>query len=223
MGCDVMSVRLWLPRISVLGVLVDAPEQLAVGVCSTVRRPECPGCGTACSRVHDRRDKKVRDLEVSGRPVTLVWSRRRMVCEVCERRFLEGHPAFKGSVTARLVDETSIRKRHRCVTVIVNADSGRTLAMIPHRGTAALSVFWGSPGAPLVPSRQGGRLRRLEGLHGRDRRPAGARPPRAGPIPRHPMVRSRAGRGAPRRPAPHPARRHPGIRPRRDLDGAPPP
>ncbi len=27
MGCDVMSVRLWLPRIRVLGVLVDAPER----------------------------------------------------------------------------------------------------------------------------------------------------------------------------------------------------
>ena len=40
-----------------------------------------------------------------------------------------------------LVDETSIRKRHRYVTVIVNADTGRTLAMIPHRNTAALSVF----------------------------------------------------------------------------------
>ena len=192
MGCDVMSVRLWLPRISVLGVLVDAPERLVVGVCSTVRRPECPGCGAACSRVHDRRDNKVRDLEVSGRPVVLVWSRRRMVCEGCGHRFLENHPAFEGSLTARLarrvvadaqpvtlasaarrhrvgwhmvnalvgawaelvgerrrgercrvllVDETSIRKRHRYVTVIVNADTGRTLAMIPHRSTAALSVF----------------------------------------------------------------------------------
>ena len=192
MACDVMSVRLWLPRIRVLGVLVDAPERLVVRVCSTVRRPECPGCGAACSRVHDRRDKKVRDLEVSGRPVVLVWSRRRMVCEGCGHRFLENHPAFEGSLTARLarrvvadaqpvtlasaarrhrvgwhmvnalvgawaelvgerrrgercrvllVDETSIRKRHRYVTVIVNADTGRTLAMIPHRSAAALSVF----------------------------------------------------------------------------------
>ena len=192
MACDVMSVRLWWPRIRVLGVLVDAPERLVVRVCSTVRRPECPGCGAACSRVHDRRDKKVRDLEVSGRPVVLVWSRRRMVCEGCGHRFLENHPAFEGSLTARLarrvvadaqvmtlasaarrhrvgwhmvnalvgawaelvgerrrgercrvllVDETSIRKRHRYVTVIVNADTGRTLAMIPHRSAAALSVF----------------------------------------------------------------------------------
>ena len=85
-----------------------------VGVCSTVRRPECPRCGALCGRVHDRRDKKVRDLEVSGRPVTLVWSRRRMVCEVCERRFLEGHPAFKGSVTARLVESPRFSRDLGC-------------------------------------------------------------------------------------------------------------
>ena len=40
-----------------------------------------------------------------------------------------------------LVDETSIRGRRRYVTVIVNADTGRTLAMVPHRSSAALSVL----------------------------------------------------------------------------------
>ena len=84
MASDVMSVRLWLPQIGVLGVLVDAPEQLRVRVCSTVRRPRCPDCGAACSRTHDRLDKQIRDLEVSGRPVTLVWQRRRMVCDGCD-------------------------------------------------------------------------------------------------------------------------------------------
>ncbi len=73
---DVMSVRLWLPRIEVLGVIVDAPGELVVRVASTVRRPWCPDCGTPSGKVHDRRDNKVRDLEVSGRPVTLIWERR---------------------------------------------------------------------------------------------------------------------------------------------------
>ena len=40
-----------------------------------------------------------------------------------------------------LVDETSMRKRHRYVTVIVNGDTGRTLAMVQHRSSAALSTF----------------------------------------------------------------------------------
>ena len=35
-----------------------------------------------------------------------------------------------------LVDETSMRKRHRYVTVIVNGDTGRTLAMVEHRSSS---------------------------------------------------------------------------------------
>ena len=52
--------------------------------------------------MHDRRAKKIRDLEVSGRRTLLVWSRRRMVCDNCDSRFLEEHPAFEGALTGRL-------------------------------------------------------------------------------------------------------------------------
>jgi len=83
MASDVMSVRLWLPQTKVTGVLADAPGELVVGVRSTVTRPACPRCGEKCVRVHDRRGKRVRDLEVSGRPAVLVWDRRRMVCDGC--------------------------------------------------------------------------------------------------------------------------------------------
>ena len=192
MACDVMTVRLHLPQIRVLEVLEDAPDALRVSVESTFRRLRCAQCGFKCHRVHDRRAKKVRDLEVSGRRTTLVWSRRRMVCGNCDSRFLEDHHAFEGALTARLarrlvadakvmtvqaaarrcgvgwhqvndlvrawagivaerrrsrrcavllVDETSMRKRHRYVTVIVNGDTGRTLAMVEHRSSAALSAF----------------------------------------------------------------------------------
>ena len=135
----------------------------------------------------------MRDLEVSGRRTTLVWMRRRFVCDNCGSRHLEDHPEFEGRLTRRLarrlvadarvmtlraaarrhglgwhlinsvvkawsaalvaerrrsrrcavllVDETSMRKRHRYVTVIVNGDTGRTLAMVEHRSSAALSAF----------------------------------------------------------------------------------
>ena len=36
---------------------------------------------------------------VSGRPTTLVWMPRRMVCDDCGARCLEGHDAFDGKVT----------------------------------------------------------------------------------------------------------------------------
>ena len=39
-----------------------------------------------------------------------------------------------------LVDETSMRKRHRYVTVIVNGDTGQVLAMVEHRNAAALAA-----------------------------------------------------------------------------------
>ena len=192
MACDVMTVRLHLPQIRVLEVIEDTPGALRVSVESTLRRLRCAQCGFKCHRVHDRRAKKVRDLEVSGRRTLLVWQRRRMVCGNCDSRFLEDHPAFEGALTARLarrlvadarvmtfsaaarrhgvhwhavralvdawsalvaqrrrsrrcavllVDETSMRKRHRYVTVIVSGDTGRTLAMVQHRSSAALSAF----------------------------------------------------------------------------------
>ena len=197
MARDVMSVRLWLPQVRVAGVVVDAPERLVVRVASTVLRPKCPHCSAPSRRVHDRRDNKVRDLEVSGRPVTLIWERRRLVCEPCGRRFCEAHPAFEGRLTARLarrvvqdaqamtvnaaarrhrlgwklvnalvvawaglvadrrrrrrcrlllVDETSMRRRHRYVTVLVNGDTGEVLAMVPHRNAQALSGFLAAQG-----------------------------------------------------------------------------
>ena len=34
-----------------------------------------------------------------------------------------------------------MRKRHRYVTVIVNGDTGKSLAMVPHRSSAALTGF----------------------------------------------------------------------------------
>ena len=193
MASDVMRVRLHLRQIRVLGVVEDTPSELVVRVESTLSRLRCPECGFKCHRVHDRRDKKIRDLDVSGRRATLVWSRRRMRCDNCDQRFVEDHAAFEGGLTARLarrlvadckvmtvlaaarraglgwhrvqdlvgawsalvaerrrsrrcrvllVDETSMRRRHRYVTVIVNADTGRTLAMVPHRSSAALSSFF---------------------------------------------------------------------------------
>ena len=41
-----------------------------------------------------------------------------------------------------LVDETSMRKHHRYVTVLLNGDTGQVLAMVQHRSAAALSAFF---------------------------------------------------------------------------------
>ena len=170
MATDDMRVRLHLREIRVLEVLVDTPSVLRVKVESTVRRLRCVACGFRCERVHERREREIRDLEISGRATVLVWLQRRFDCEHCEHRSSEQHCEFDDKLTLRLarrlasdarvmtiravvrrhgvgwhtvnavvlgwsqlivehrraqrcrvllVDETSMRKRHRYVTVIV--------------------------------------------------------------------------------------------------------
>lgn len=45
-----------------------------------------------------------------------------------------------------LVDETSLRRRHRYVTVVSNAETGEALAVVRHRDFRALSSFFASQG-----------------------------------------------------------------------------
>ena len=195
---DVMSVRLHLSGVRVLEVLVDSVDRLEVEVESAREWSRCPYCGFRCSKVWDRRAKRIRDLEVSGRRTTLVWRRRRFWCGNCEERHLEEHAQFQAGLTRRfarrlvkdarvmsiravarhhgvgwhrimrlvrahservakrrrarptrvlLVDETSIRRRHRYVTVVACGDSGKVLAMIPGRTKGSLARFFRDQGA----------------------------------------------------------------------------
>ena len=99
---DVMSVRLHLSGVRVLGVLVDSVDRLEVEVESTRGWSRCPHCGFRCYRVWDRRAKRVPDLDVSGRRTTLVWRRRRFCCDNCGERHLEDHDQFRAGLTRRL-------------------------------------------------------------------------------------------------------------------------
>ena len=193
MARDDMTIRLHLRRIRVVGVLVDTISRLVVEVESTWSVSRCRWCGFKTKAVHDVRPRRVRDRRMGERAVTLVWKRRRFVCESCGERHLEEHPEFEGNLTRRLarqlvadarvmsvsavarregigwhkimslvsswaervaehrrrqrcrvllVDETSIRRRHRYVTVVLNGETGHILAMVEHRSTAALAGFF---------------------------------------------------------------------------------
>ena len=194
---NVMSVRLHLWGVRVRGVGVDSVDRLDVEVESSREWSRCPQCGFRCHKVWDRRAKRVRDLEVSGRRTTLVWRRRRFCCGNCGERHLEDHAEFQAGLTRRLarrlvkdarvmsiravarhhgvgwhrimrlvrahsgrvaqrrrarparvllVDETSIRRRHRYVTVVASGDTGEVLAMIPGRTKGSLSRFFRDQG-----------------------------------------------------------------------------
>ena len=192
---DLMQVRLHLSGVRVMRVGVDSVDRLEVEVESTRDWSRCRQCGFRCRKVWDRRPKRVRDLEVSGRRTTLVWRRRRFECGNCGERHLEDHAQFQGGLSRRLarrlvrdarvmsiravarhhgvgwhrimglvrahsaqrrrarptrvllVDETSIRRRHRYVTVVASGDSGKVLAMIPGRTKGYLARFFRDQGA----------------------------------------------------------------------------
>ena len=201
MSPDAMTVRLHLRRIRVVEVAVDTPDRLEVVVEDVRRVTRCPNCGFMTASVHDRRRVRVRDLTFGGRPMVLVWLRRRFCCVNCSERFLEDHPEILlGRVThitrrlARtlvrdvnrlsirelcrrwglswhfvmglvaswssvvvadrrrrrcrilMVDETSLRRRHRYVTVLINGETGEGLGVVKHRNSQALSGFLASQG-----------------------------------------------------------------------------
>jgi len=90
-----------------------------------------------------------------------------------------------------LVDETSMRKRHRYVTVIQDGETGQILAMVEHRNAAALSGFliergpkW-CRGVKVVVS-DGSKT--SQDRHRSTPRPC---PPRTRPVPCDPLVRRR--------------------------------
>ena len=116
----------------VTDVVVDTPTELVVEVMSTKKLSSCP--------------------------FVVVRAGRCMTSPAGEIRYLE----FTGRRTVLLIDETSIRKRHRYVTVVVNGDTGQVLSMFPGRSKAALGRFFieqgprwchgGYRGSPTVPA-----------------------------------------------------------------------
>ena len=111
-----------------------------------------------------------------------------------------------------LVDETSIRRRHRYVTVVACGDSGKVLAMIPGRTKGALARFFRDQGAwwcrqveIVVPN--GSRP-----YHPDHRTVSTRRSPCARPLPRCPLVHSRTHSGTQRAAAPRPRPASPNVR-----------
>ena len=97
-----MTIRLHLRAIRVLAVVEDLPESLVVAVVAISSVIRCSACGHKTARVHATRKVKVRDLPVSGRPLTLVWHRRRFRCKDCRTTTTETHPFFANGMTTRL-------------------------------------------------------------------------------------------------------------------------
>lgn len=122
------------------------------------RRFECEDCGHRHTEDHPEFEGKVtrrfaRDMIRDSRFLT--------IRELSRRHGLSWHfimglvrdwsarvAAHRQSQRCRvlLVDETSLRRGHRYVTVLVNGETGAVLGMVKHRDAAALSGFLVSQG-----------------------------------------------------------------------------
>lgn len=99
---DVMAIRLHLRAVRVLEVVQDLPESLVVAVVAISSVIRCSACGHKTAQVHATRKVKIADLAVSGRPVIVVWHRRRFRCKRCRTTTSETHPFFVDRMTRRL-------------------------------------------------------------------------------------------------------------------------
>ena len=123
------------------------------------RRFECGNCGERHLEDHDQfaggltrrfarrlvQDATVMSIRAVSRHHGVGWHRimglvRAHSAQVAERR--RARPC-----RVLLVDEPSIRRRHRYVTVVASGDSGQVLAMIPGRTKASLARFFRDQGA----------------------------------------------------------------------------
>ena len=122
------------------------------------RRFECSNCGERHLEDHDQfaggltrrfarrlvQDARVMSIRAVSRHHGVGWHRimglvRAEAAQVAERR--RARPS-----RVLLVDETSIRCRHRYVTVVACGDTGEVLAMIPGRTKGSLSRFFRDQG-----------------------------------------------------------------------------
>jgi transposase len=78
-GTGLAEALLGLPGFKVLDVVESATGELTVTVETTVEVAGCPGCGVR-AEAQDRMPVTYRDLECFGRPVRLVWVKRRWRC-----------------------------------------------------------------------------------------------------------------------------------------------
>ena len=66
-------------------------DEIVIEVCLAWKSQPCKRCGQPTGRVHDYRVRQVRDLELRGKPLRLLYRQRRYVCPACGKRFSEAN------------------------------------------------------------------------------------------------------------------------------------
>jgi len=71
-------------------------EGVIVDVVPTWKKPRCGECGGHCGRIHDRRERRWRHLDIAGMKVQLRYKIRRAQCDSCGTVKTEQVPWSKG-------------------------------------------------------------------------------------------------------------------------------
>ena len=69
--------------------LDETEEEILLQISMERKMHICKRCGGETDRIHDYRVREVRDLELRGKPVRLLYRRRRYACPACGKRFSE--------------------------------------------------------------------------------------------------------------------------------------
>ena len=155
--CGFRCFRVWDRRAKRVRDLGVSGRRTTLVWCG--RRFECGNCGdrhledhalfqAGLSRRFARRlvaDATVMSIRAVGRHHGVGWHRIMGLVRAHSERVVQRRRARPCRVL--LVDETSIRRRHRYVTVVASGDSGQVLAMIPGRTKASLARFFRDQGA----------------------------------------------------------------------------
>ena len=132
--------------------LEETEEEIILQISLERKVHICKRCGGETDRIHDYRTRQVRDLELRGKPVRLLYRRRRYVCPACGKRFSEDN-GFVGRYmrTHRTAEKIMQLLRWRSSMKDIAKDTGTSVSGVkrvlgimpvskPQRSPQALSL-----------------------------------------------------------------------------------
>ena len=87
----------------------ETEEEIILQISLKRKMHNCPRCKAETDQVHDYRIRAVRDLSIRGKPLKLLYRRRRYFCPSCGKRFSEAcaflgkYQRFTYQVTERIM------------------------------------------------------------------------------------------------------------------------
>ena len=96
-------------RLTHTGGMEETEEEIILQISLKRKMHNCPRCKAETDQVHDYRIRAVRDLSIRGKPLKLLYRRRRYFCPSCGKRFSEAcaflgkYQRFTYQVTERIM------------------------------------------------------------------------------------------------------------------------